>query len=670
MQTRNGKYFAALEADKMVDILMHKAEQWQTGMQSSGYMNKLRLLYSAYHNMDMYSGDDGHQITFGGENGELTNVKANHLRNIARHMLNMATMNRVSFEVRATNTDYKSLVQTRLASGLLDYYMREKRLEDTFKRACEHAIAFGSGFIKLEWNATSGEIVEFNEDTQTEIYEGDIESKVLSPWDVVVDSSKENINELDWIIVRTFKNKFDIAAKFPELADKIIGLPSKSDLQGTTVYAFGSRETDDVPVYEFYHRKSEAIPDGRYCMYLSEDVIPIDTPLPYRKIPVYRISPSDILGTPYGYTPLMDLLPLQDALNMCVSTAVTNHNAFGVQHLLVPSTANITVEQLEGGLNIIEGNFKDGKPEAANFTATSPETYNLASLLVNYMETISGVNSTARGNPEKGVSAASALALLQSNAIQFMNELSQQYIGLVEDVGSGIISILKDYANTKRVVTIVGKTNAQEVKEFSGHDLSDVSRVIVSVGNPLSKTAAGRLQIASELLQYQLLTDPSQYFYILETGNLEAATEDPMNDLLLIRDENEKLMSGEDTPVLAIDIHSKHIKGHKSVLSDPELRKNPEIVATVLKHIQQHIEELKSVDPSLLQMIGEQSLAPPPGQQQPQGQPGDGQGAQPPAPSQLPQSRQDGVGNLGAEAAPAPKVQEPRQAQDPLGRSS
>ena len=53
------------------------------------------------------------------------------------------------------------------------------------------------------------------------------------------------------------------------------------------------------------------------------------------------------------------------------------------------------------------------------------------------METLSGVNSVARGNPEASLQSGTALAMVQSQALQFMSGLQQSYIQLIEDVGTG-----------------------------------------------------------------------------------------------------------------------------------------------------------------------------------------------------------------------------------------
>jgi hypothetical protein len=541
-------------------------------------------------------------------------------------------------EARSVNTDAKSLTQTILANGLLDYYMREKRLEKHLKRAVEHAIVMGSGFIKMAWNATSGELYDATE-TGAPIYEGDVEFSNLSPFDVILDSSKEDDNH-DWVLCRTWKNRFDLAAKYPELSQQILRLPVKSDLYRYRFTGLMENVTDDIAVFEFYHRRSEALPNGRYILFLDPTVIPYDGPMPYRKLPIYRIAPSDVLGTPYGYTSVFDLLPLQEAINSLYSTILTNQNAFGVQNILVPRGADINFTQLTGGLNVIECNTAAGQPQALNLTHTPKEIFDFAEMIKGEMETLSGVNSVARGNPEASLKSGAALALVQSMAIQFMSGLQQSYVQMIEDVGTGLIMMLRDFAAVPRVAAIVGRAHRTEMKEFSGDDLSSVNRVIVDVGNPLARTTAGRVQMAEQMLQMGAIKDPQQYFTVINTGKLDVMNEGIQSELLLIRGENEAMMEGKPVPVLAIDDHKNHIQEHKSILGDSGIRANDALAKVVLDHIQSHITALQQTDPNLLMLLGQQPLQP---QQQPPVQEGPPQGGPPPK-----------EGSVAAQQPPAP----------------
>jgi len=634
-------YFGDDTPENLVSYLEHKSGSWFDGLIDTNYIDKIKRSWLSYYGIYY---ENGHAISYGGETGELVNLAVNHYRNIAEHMLTMVTSTRPAFEARSINTDAKSQIQTNLANGLLEYYMREKRLEQDLKKAVEYAIVMGSGFIKMSWNDTTGEIrgeipaeyeiqVDENGDPVLDfdgtpvyavdengdliekisafpIYEGDVEFDVLSPFDVVFDSSRNN-SKHDWQLCRSFKNKFDLAAKYPDLAEDIKALKTKDEIYGSTMSITPFDKTYDVPVYEFFHKPTEALPRGRYVIYLSKDIILSDTVLPYKNLPIFRITPSEVLGTAFGYTSMFDLLPLQDAVNSLYSTILTNQSNFGVQNVYSERGSDIRVEQIQGGMNFIQGNPGFNPPIPLNLTNTPAEIFNFVKQLENAMETISGINSVARGNPEKSLQSGNALALIQSQALQFISGLQQSYIQLIEDVGTNLFDMLKSFAKVPRVANIAGKSNATLMKEFNNDDLSSINRVIVNAGNALAQTTAGRVEMASQMMQMGIITTPEQYISVINTGKLETMTEGQNKELLLVRAERERLIDGT-LPVMAVltDNHSLHIREHAAVIADPDLRMDAELVQRTLAHIQEHIDLLS--DPNvanILSMLGQQPLS-------------------------------------------------------------
>ena len=601
-------YFAAKEADVTASILLAKSKSFYNVLEANFYLEKLSRMWRVYHGCFDVSVGGGHQISFTGEQEELVSLHINHFRNLAQHIYVMITANRPVMEARAINSDYKSIAQTYLANSILEYYMREKHLEDALKTAVEMAVVLGAGFIKMEWNATAGDVYDVDENG-LEIKEGEIEFTNLSPFDVVFDGSKE-CHKHDWYMIRTFRNRFDLMAKYPELTDKLKGVPSKSDAGIYRMALLSNDATDDVPVYEFYHKKTEAMPQGRYMLFADADIVLLDTPLPYRVMPIFRVSAGEILGTPYGYSPMFDVFPIQQGLDGLYSTIMTNQSAFGVQNVYVPRGADLSVDSLHGGMNIIEGN---AKPEPINLTLTPPEVFKFLEMMIQASEMISGVNSVARGQPEASLKSGAALALVQSMALQFVSGLQQSYVKLIEDCGTSLIQILKDYANTPKVVALVGKNNKMLLKEFTGDDLHSINRVVVDVGNPLARTVAGRVQMAEQMLQMGIIKEPTQYFQVLNTGRIDVMFEGDVSQQLLVRQENEWLSEGKPPIVSPFDVHAFHIQEHRSVLDNPDIRSDQATIKVVHDHIQGHIDALTNTDPRILMITGQQPL-PPPGQ--------------------------------------------------------
>jgi hypothetical protein len=633
-------YFAAKPAKDTASILLQRAMSFYNLLSSNAYLEKLQAMWRMYHGAYQTDMGVGHRIQFTGEQGELVHMPVNHFRNLAQHIFVMITANRPTMDPKAVNTDYKSLAQTYLAKGILEYYMREKHLEDNLKKAVEMSIVLGSGFIKLDWNATGGNSFDADPDTGEIDYEGELEFSNLSPFDVVMDGTKETWSN-DWLLCRTFQNRFNLIAKYPELEQQIRAIPPKSQSSVYRLAAFTNDDTDDVCVYEFYHKRNEAMPDGRYLLFLDTDCILLDTKMPYRVIPIFRIVPSEIMGTPYGYTPMFDIYPIQEMMNATYSAIATNQNAFAVQNIFVPRGADIVFNNLDGAMNIIEAN---AKPEALNLTQTPAEVFQYLNVLVQAAETLSGVNSVARGNPEASLKSGTALALVQSMALQFTSGLQQSYVKLIEDVGTSLLHILKDFATTPKFIALVGKNNRPFIKEFTGESISAINRVTVDVGNPLAQTIAGRVQMAEQLLQMNLIKTPQQYFMVMETGRLDSMFEGQMDDLLCIKAENEKLMEGQKVRATMLDAHKTHIIEHRAVLSDPDFRNqddNDELINNTLDHIQQHIDYLRTTDPGLLGLIGETPLpalqpGQPGGPPAAPGMPPGAPGGQPPAQMQQP----------------------------------
>jgi hypothetical protein len=251
-----------------------------------------------------------------------------------------------------------------------------------------------------------------------------------------------------------------------------------------------------------------------------------------------------------------------------------------------------------------------GEVKPLQLTQTAPEIFQNLQLLERLSETISGINSVSRGNPDPRLRSGNALALVQSMTLQYMSGLQQSYVRLVETVGTSLIRMLRDFAAVPRIAAISGLRNASQMKEFVGDDLDKIDRVFVDIGNPLANSTAGRVEMAEQLLQMGLIKSPEQYFTVLNTGNLEAMTEEHEFEAITMKRENEFLLEGKDVIAIITDDHAAHIKIHKGVLADPELRLDPDLLTRTTAHIQEHINLLRTVDPDLLRIIGEQPLAP------------------------------------------------------------
>lgn len=636
-------YFAALPIDELLPYLNSKITDFYDFAFKYKFLDKWKRSYLAYYGMSQ-SGTDSSKLNQAGVNGEEYILKVNDFRSLLQGLLTMTTSQRPALEPKAMNTDSKSMNQTILARTVLDYYMAEKHLEETLKDAVEMSLFGGDSCLVLDWNATAGQIYSVGPNKQDPvtgeeipnsgdpIYDGDLEFKAYHAIDCIRECWSENATR-KWWIIREFENKYDLAAKYKDQADQIIAISDQSDFMKSYSNINYSAKTDSdyIPVFKFYHEPTEALPNGRLVKFIGLDISLSDGSLPYKNMPVYPMMPMSWFGTPFGYTVAYDLMGIQTNLDALNSIVATNQMNYGIQNILLPRGGEYNVFALAQGLNGIDYDPKIGEPKPLNLLQTPEEIIKNIERLEIKQQKLSGQNDASRGNVDRDMSGA-ALALLASQAVQFNGGLQQSYNFLLESVGTGVIEILQMYATTPRIASISGKSNRARVKEFMGQDLDGINRVGVEQVNPVSKTAAGRLSMAQDMLKGQLIATPQHYFEVLTTGTIDSLYEHEMSQILMIRSENEDLIDGKAPTAVVTDKHKLHIQEHSTVLDSPEARQDPKIIQAVVAHMQQHIDILNNPDPkvtTLLQLLGEQTLSHPP---QPPPAPGGPPPNQPPGP--------------------------------------
>lgn len=595
--SKQSSYWAASDQSEIAQHILARRDDYLTFLENSTIMSELRDSFSLFYgNSSIEELSDGKTI-----------MSANHYASLVRALHTMVTQQRPAFEARAINSDYKTQSSVILANGLIDYYMREKKLEDMLKHACLLALYLREGWITVEWDVNAGEVYAVNPETQNPVTTGDVKFSVYSILDVIRQTEGSN----NWYIIRKSENKYDLAAKFPEVSDEILNYSTSIDdrRKWTLSYIADTNiETDDVEVLTLYHAKTPAMPAGRIVQVVGETVL-FDGPLPYNKPYIFKITAADAFQTSFGHSPAMDIIPLQDALDTCFSIALSNINSFGVGSL-VSEKGTLQVNQLRDGLMHLEHSAGSKPPQVLNLLQIPNEIFNFAEMLVRNAETISSVNSVARGNVPHQMSGT-AMALVAQQAITFSSGLQQSYNSLIESTGTALVELLQTYAQVPMVAQIAGKTKKSYLKEFKSDDLKGISKVVVDSANAFTKTTAGKVEVANNLLNSGLIKTPEQYLQVVSTGTLEPMVEHDQSELMLIRQENEMLSEGQPVQALITDNHGLHVLEHSTVASDPLIRQDPNILGPLLDHINEHI-AMDAQRPPQLSLMLKQQPAPPP----------------------------------------------------------
>jgi len=593
--TFTDRYWAAVEPEELVDALEEKERRFQRSIKTSVYWERVLRNIAYVHGQFFQTGTDAldMELKVGGTQGEYLLFAANHFRNLLEHYFQLAARDAIGLKTRATNSDNESLQQARIGDGILDYYFREKKMEDHLRAAAWQSLIFAQGFVTYEWDPAEGKEDPLTKQPQGDIVLGnplanEVIWNIAKPWD-----------RCQWVIIKTMANKWDLAQKFPEHADEILKV-SEQEFDQLQIYRNQPDicKDDLIWLYKFYHKKTPAIPDGRYCAYVKGYWL-VDTVLPYEDIPISRVSPGEWTGQGTGFTPAFSLQPCQEMLNGELTAIASNHAAFATQDFFVhEGNEKVKSTRLKGGLRMITG---PEKPEPLSLLQTAPEVFKFVQDLISQMQLIMGITAATRGVPEQGVTAGNALALLDAKSIQFATSFVQAYNHLCEEVGTGILRMIRKFAKTERVLTIMGKRDQPDVIKFTGDDLQGVDRVVVDTVNPMVKTLAGKDQAAKDLIQMGAIRNPDEYNQVKETGQLDTLLESENAQLNRVREENEDLIQGKPAAALKTDNQVMHIKEHAANLGTRVNYTNPQVVQATLAHIMEHEGLLRMPDVQALQ---------------------------------------------------------------------
>lgn len=616
-------YFAILPTDQLLPELERRVLDYGDYALRTGKLTQWRTNWEMYCRSELKIG-----VRYGGDRGQYKLIESNIFRSILTGLVSVICSQRPTFQPEAVNDDHRSMSQDIVFDSVSNYYLRVKNLEDRYKEGTIYGLLLGEGWLYQHWDANVGEIVDVVNDPTTgqpqPVKEGDVHFDILGPQDVIRDYTRLDMHN-DWYVLRQYKNKWDLIAQRPDLKDDLKGLTIPTDLQR---YRFGhiidsqTANDDLIPVYTFIHKKTAACPQGRIVEYIDSEVFILDTPLPYEGIPLYPMLPDITPFGNFGSTIMTSLVKLQYAYDKALSIILTNQQAFAIQNIVVDDATQTKPEQVIEGLNFIRTNLSKGIPQALQLCKTPEEVFEFLNLMESQMEKLSGLPSILRGTPPTGVQSGTAMAFLQAQALVFNSPIQQAYISFLERSATGLFNILKSFATSKRMLSIAGTSKGQYVKEFSGKDLENITRVIVQAGNPATATEAGKLQTAQDLMAKGMV-NVKEYFTVLTTGQLDTMTEGPEAQNMFIAEENELLRQGKQCVASPTDNHQLHIEQHNTIMFDADLRMNPQnpILMNTANHMLNHgqfiIPGLQSLsDPRFLAVLGIQvSMPPAPAQQ-------------------------------------------------------
>lgn len=339
--TPDSNYWAASDPESLGRTLLSKITDETKNALITSIRRRNARSYLYYFGFDPTGVHATSQVLRGGDQGELATVRVNHSRPLVNTLLNLIVAPKIVWSPKATNIDYDAVRECELASAVLEYYWQERQVAKYAVRALEEALVFSEGFVLEEWDPDAGKPYAVDPgpppappqdpaaamdpaaapDTPPApapvdlsggslLKTGDVCFTNIPTWDVIRDATRPSWEELNWVLVRRQRNRYDMAARYPDKADAIINAPEDSRVNVNS--PTGLTAEDAVTCWYFFHKRTPALKDGRQAVMLADGTVLSDSPLQYENLPLHRVSAGELVGTPYGYTPFLDILGIQE----------------------------------------------------------------------------------------------------------------------------------------------------------------------------------------------------------------------------------------------------------------------------------------------------------------------------------------------------------------------
>ncbi len=610
MMTLNS-YFARKNGDELAKTLQNKIDEFERQMESVGRINLVAQSYEHFFNLKL-----GQLLTKSGQSGEILKISINHYRSFINAIHTLVANTRPDFKSEASTADYEAQSECLLNDAILQHYLTEGELEAQLIQAPLYALVMGEAWLEVDWSEEDGTEIAINPETQQPVYSGDIKTKLHSTLNVIRDVNSRDGDDQAWLIVRSFEDKWALAAQYPDFEEHILSA-STSELHGkwgesvyTKIRGLSGKDSDVIPVYRFYHAtKKGVLPQGKEALMINGKIVE-ELPLTahYRSIPVRRMAAAAMEGSFLPYSAAWDLLPICQATNNLMTAAVSNATNLALTSLWTQSGSaqNFSMRQLAGGFTLFESATP---PQALNLASNSPEIWNTLGQLQNHAQLLTGLNSVARGDlaAASQLKSGTALATVLAQSVQVQMMLQQRWRRFSEEVANLILEVLQVNAKSPLLISIAGTNQRSYIKSFSNKDIASVRKVRASLINPVMNTAAGKIETANNLLQqFPEQMDMSKYLSVLATGRLEALTGPTFDQNMALLAESEAIREGKPVKPLLLERHDLFIREDLKLISTPEAKEDDSLVDRINRIVMERLDLWSQLDadPQLATLVG------------------------------------------------------------------
>lgn len=569
-------------------------------------------------------------------------VVDNRIMPIAISRVSRKVKQRPAFQVTPFSYDESDLEASEMGEKILENDWNQLKLGQKLFRALLWAEVTCAGFWKLYWDRDKGDGTEYLfKDGQVltdnngepinaadvpdlsnvegvekkRVARGDVQVDVISPFEFYPDPLADELHECEWIIEEKIRSE--------EYVEKRYGKKIKPDATAPAGIAeskaFGTSQMDGgddykgVTVYELWAKEGSKHPNGRrVCWTKNEKLYEGTLPeAPFDGNPYVMFSGVEVPGRFWPTCVTTQARGPQTELNKIKSQIRENAIRLGNPALLKSRQANVTYSGVPGE----EISFDSTVPDAAPSYLYPPEmpayVQNEIERIEMSLTEISGIHEVSKASVPSGVTAASAINLLQEADDTRLGPEIVDMERALADAGTKILRLRAKFQDDERIIQIAGEDGAWDLRGFKATMLKPNLNAEVQAGSTMPRSKAAKQAAMSEIMgmvfQYGIDVQPRdlrKYLRDFGIGGLEHMFATLTNDELQVQREHMKFYNGEVIDINEWDDDNVHLEAHDEERKSPRFERADEQVKLIFtKHIAAHQERRQKMIEAQLQEV-------------------------------------------------------------------
>jgi len=448
----------------------------------------------------------------------------NHIAPIVETRISKISQNMPNITVLPASTDEEDVESAKLSKDILASVTNRLNLLDIEKTATTWSEICGTCFYKVVWNTESGKMVA-QDSNGKDIYEGDVEIEVVSPFEIFPDNlSCERMEDINSIIQAKAMDVEEVKRVWGKAveAESINAFTLDSNIGNIGGLGYNAHINtvanveleNHCVVLERYIKPTKELKNGRLTIVAGNKLL-FDGELPYvngeqgqRILPFIKQVSNYMPGSFFGISVVDRLIPLQRAFN-----AVRNrkHEYFNraVMNVLAVEDGSVDTDSLE-----IEG-LSPGKVLVYRQGSRIPEIVQNPSLNINFEEeeerllaefkVVSGVSDMMTDSYAQytNMSGVALELLAEQDATRLATAIDSTRLA-VKTAAKQVLRLYKQFAVLPRLLKIAGDSGQIQLYYWDQNEINS-DDVVFDTSTDIGDSLGQRRTMLFDLIKKKLI---------------------------------------------------------------------------------------------------------------------------------------------------------------------